>query len=176
MANLKPPVNENDHHTGNDKAKITLVEYGDYQCSHCAHAHPLLKELLEEKGDYFKFVFRNFPLKEAHPLAMLSALAAEAAGKQHKFWEMHDMLYENQAQLNRDSFIKFAESLDLDLEKFAADLQSEAVSSKVENDFESGIRSGVNGTPSFFINDQKLNIYDGTYESLKSAVTDYVQE
>ncbi|MBF9254902.1 DsbA family protein [Pontibacter sp. 172403-2] len=171
MANLKPPVNEHDHYTGNTNASITLVEYGDYECSHCAHAHPLLKQLLEEKGDDFEFVFRNFPLNEVHPLAMLSALAAEAAGKQHKFWEMHDMIYENQAQLNRDSFVDFAEALSLNLEKFAADLQSEATTSKVENDFESGIRSGVNGTPSFFINGRKLNSYDGTYESLKNALT-----
>jgi len=171
MTNLKPPVNESDHHTGNTNASITLVEYGDYECSHCAHAHPLLKQLLEEKGDDFEFVFRNFPLNEVHPLATLSALAAEAAGKQHKFWEMHDLIYENQAQLNRDSFVDFAESLNLDLEKFAADLQSDEVSAKVESDFESGIRSGVNGTPSFFINGQKLTSYDGTYESLKSTLT-----
>ena len=170
MSKLKPPVSDHDQQTGNSNAAVTLVEYGDYQCSHCGHAYPLINKLLEEKGDQVQFVFRNFPLNEAHPLARLSALAAEAAGEQGKFWEMHDMIYENQAQLDRDSFVDFAEQLDLDLEKFASDLQSEVISSKVERDFESGIRSGVNGTPSFFINGEKLRNYDGNYASLEKAV------
>ncbi|PRY11306.1 thioredoxin-like protein [Pontibacter ummariensis] len=170
MANLTPPVNEHDQQTGSSNAPVTLVEYGDYQCPHCAQAHPLVKQLLEEKGDQVRFVYRNFPLSQSHAMAKPAAQAAEAAGQQGKFWEMHDMIFENQKQLDQDSLNKFAESLDLDVGKFSKDKESEEVASKVEEDFESGIRSGVNGTPSFFINGERLETYDGSYESLSTAV------
>ncbi|WP_347156829.1 DsbA family protein [Pontibacter chitinilyticus] len=171
MAHLKPPVESSDHQTGNNNAQVTLVEYGDYQCSHCAHAYPLVKQLLEEKGDDFQFIFRNFPLRESHPLAELAARAAEAAGEQHQFWEMHDKIYEHQRELREDSFEQFARELRLDLNQFSSDMKSDEIASKVERDFESGIRSGVNGTPSFFINGEKLNSYDGSYKSLKQALS-----
>jgi len=176
MAHLKPPVSERDQQTGNANAPVTLVEYGDYQCSHCAHAHPLLKQLVEEEGGELRFVFRNFPLSQSHPLATLAAQAAEAAGKQQKFWEMHDMIYEKLDGLSRDSFTAFAASLGLDLEKFDADLESDDIAAKVESDFESGIRSGVNGTPSFFINGERISSYDGSYESLQAAVAQAAQD
>lgn len=168
---LKPPVGEHDQQTGKPDTKTTIVEYGDYQCPHCGHAHPLIKRLLKEHGDRFRFVFRNFPLQEIHPAAYMAALAAEAAGRQGKFWEMHDMIFENQQNLHGHSFLDFAEALQLNMPQFAADWKSEAISAKVENDFESGIRSGVNGTPTFFLNGERYNEYDGTYESLAEAVT-----
>ena len=170
MSKLKPPVSDKDHQTGNLDAAVTLVEYGDYQCPHCGHAHPLLKRLLKEKGKSFRFVFRNFPLQESHPAAFMAALAAEAAARQGKFWEMHDTIFENQQDLHGSSFIKFAEKLGLDIKTFSADWDSKDLAAKVEADFESGIRSGVNGTPSFFLNGNKLDSYDGTYESLAEAI------
>ncbi|MEO8583165.1 MAG: thioredoxin domain-containing protein [Flavitalea sp.] len=170
MSKLKPPVNESDKHTGNKSSGIVLVEFGDYQCPHCGHAHPLLKKLIREAGSEFEFVFRNFPLQEAHPQAFMAALAAEAAGEQGKFWEMHDMIFENQNILQGPAFLDFAEQLALDLHKFGADWKSARMVSKVEEDFESGIRSGVNGTPTFFLNGERLNTYDGDYQSLLNAV------
>ncbi len=114
-------------------------------------------------------MFRNFPLQESHPAAYPAALAAEAAGKQGKFWPMHDMIYEHQDNLNGNSFMHFAEALALDLERFREDAESDALGLKVDADFESGVRSGVNGTPAFFINGEML-AYDGTYASLLAAV------
>jgi protein-disulfide isomerase len=169
MSKLKPPVNEKDQQTGNLHSRITLVEFGDYQCPHCGHAHPLLQQLLSEVKD-LRFVFRNFPLQEIHPAALMAALAAEAAGLQGKFWPMHDLIFENQERLSGNLFLDIAEGLDLNLEKFARDWKSKEAQEKVESDFESGIRSGVNGTPGFFINGNKLTSYDGTYESLLMAV------
>jgi protein-disulfide isomerase len=170
MSKLKPPVNDRDQQTGNLHAKITLVEYGDYQCPHCGHAHPLLKRLLSEMGNELRFVFRNFPLQETHPAAYMAALAAEAAGKQDKFWPMHDLIYENQQNLHGHSFIDFAEALKLNLQLFGKDWKSEEIQGKVESDFESGLRSGVNGTPTFFVNGEKLVSYDESYESLVEGI------
>ena len=115
MAGLKPAVNNKDHQTGNIKAKVVLVEYGDYQCPHCGVAHPFIKQLLKEFDKELHFVFRNFPLQESHPAAMISAIAAEAADKQDKFWAMHDMIFEHQDELSEDSLFEFAESLGLDI-------------------------------------------------------------
>ena len=171
MAKLKQPVSENDHQTGNLKARITMVEYGDYQCSYCGHAHPLIKHLLKEKGDVVRFVFRNFPLQDIHPMAMSAALAAEAAALQGKFWEMHDLIYEHQDQLSNDFLLQLAIELGLNERKFASDWQSETIYSRVESDFETGVRSGVNGTPTFFVNGSRLNTYDETYESLLMAIS-----
>lgn len=170
MAKLKPPVGEQDQQTGNRKASLTLVEYGDYQCPHCGHAHPLVKKLLQQRADDVHFVFRNFPLAEIHPAAMMAAQAAEAAGKQGKFWEMHDAIFEHQDNLHGNVFLDFAKDLNLDLQTFAQDWKSEAVLAKVTQDFESGMRSGVNGTPTFFINGIKFDAYDGTYESLEEGL------
>ncbi|MBA4166387.1 MAG: thioredoxin domain-containing protein [Chitinophagaceae bacterium] len=170
MSKLRPPVGTADQSAGNITAAVTLVEFGDYECPHCRHAHPLIKRLLKNKSDSFHFVFRNFPLQEIHPNAHLSALAAEAAGKQGKFWEMHDLIYDNQERLNGHFLLDLAKELDLDLHLFGSDWKSTAISNKVENDFESGVRSGVNGTPTFFINGNPLMTYDGSYESLVDAL------
>lgn len=170
MSTLKTPVGGLDHQKGKPGATITLVEYGDYQCSHCGEAFLLIKKLMKEFSNDLVFVFRNFPLQESHPEALGAAQAAEAAALQNKFWEMHDLLYEQQGQLNKDNFIYFAESLNLDIDKFKNDYDSENVMSQIESDIESGIRSGVNGTPVFFINDTRLDAYNETYESLEDAV------
>lgn len=170
MSRLRTPIDEADHQTGRPSASVTLVEYGDYQCSHCAAAHPIIKKLLKDLGSDLLFVFRNFPLQESHPNAMIAAQAAEAAALQDKFWEMHDLIYEHQDELDQDNLIYFAETLDLNVPKFSNDMNSQNVISKIENDFESGVRSGVNGTPTLFINDQRVDNYDESYESLADAV------
>jgi protein-disulfide isomerase len=170
MSILKVPVNGDDNHQGNRNAAITLVEYGDYQCPHCRRAYPLVKRLLEEKGEELNFVFRNFPLKKIHPLAFSAAVSAEAAGKQKKFWEMHDVIFENQNKITAHFLLILAGEIGLDIAQLERDLQSEEIRIKIENDFYSGILSGVNGTPSFFINGSRLLAYDETYESLLNAI------
>ncbi|MEO5891682.1 MAG: thioredoxin domain-containing protein [Ferruginibacter sp.] len=167
---LRPPIDDKDQKFGEKNTSVVLVEFGDYQCPHCGHAYPLLKRLMNELFTDMTFVFRNFPLAEAHPFATIAALAAEAAGNQGKFWEMHDLIFENQRRLSNDIFLDFSTVLQLDENKFMADWKSEATLAKVERDFESGVRSGVNGTPTFFINGARLSTYDGSYESLKDAV------
>ena len=157
MGTLKPAVSATDHSQGNKNAAITLVEYGDYQCPYCGQAYPILKEIQEYFGEKLKFVFRNFPLQNIHPFAVPAAIAAESAAKQNKFWEMHDMLFENQANFHGNSFMEFAKLLDLDTTQFSNDSKSEAILQRIENDFESGIKSGVNGTPSLYINGLKYN-------------------
>ena len=170
MSTLKLPVNATDHHQGNANASIILVEYGDFQCPYCRRAHPLVKRLLKERGDDINFVFRNFPLREIHPHAYVAAVTAEAAANQNKYWEMHDLIFDNQDELNTDFLLSLVERIGLDMERFAKDFKSEALNNKIENDFEGGIRSGVNGTPTFFINGTKLLTYDETYESLLDAI------
>jgi protein-disulfide isomerase len=170
MPRLKTAVNSADHHQGNINAAITLVEYGDFECPHCSHAHPLIKRLLKEKGKELYFVFRNFPLSEIHPNAYASATAAEAAAKQGKFWEMHDLIFENREKLSTKFLLALADHIRLDPVQFAKDLKSEEIKSKIETDFESGVRSGVNGTPTFFLNGSPVLTYDETYESLLDAV------
>jgi protein-disulfide isomerase len=170
MSELKIAVSSVDHHIGNVNAAITLVEYGDFECPYCGHAHPLIKRLLQEKGNELQFVFRNFPLRQIHPNAYISAISAEAAGRQGKYWEMHDLIYENQDKLGIEYLYSLAKSLGLDLTQFSQDAESRVILDKIQTDFEGGIRSGVNGTPSFFINGQKLLTYDETYESLLDAI------
>ena len=166
MSDLKLSLHPNDHQQGNPNAGILLIEYGDYECPYCGRAYPLLKRLLKEKGKEFQFVFRNFPLRDIHPYAYAAAMSAEAAGKQGKFWEMHDQIFENQEKLNAGFLLSLSRHLNLDDARFAKDSKSAEIKAKVEGDFDSGIRSGVNGTPSFFVNGKKLQTYDETYESL----------
>ena len=152
---LRPPVSTADHIEGNPAAAIELVEYGDYQCPHCGRAYPIVKALQKEFGDRLKFVFRNFPLRNIHPDAEMAAVAAEAADLQGMYWQMHDIIFENQDALSQEVFPEFAAALDLDVQQFQNDLKKEELKIKVENDFESGVRSGVNATPTFFINGEK---------------------
>jgi protein-disulfide isomerase len=173
MAELKPAVNSKDHIQGENTAPLELVEYGDYQCPHCGHAYPIIKNLQRSLGADLKFVFRNFPLAEMHPDAFNAAVAAEAAGLQQKYWDMHDIIFENQQELNLESLFLYAKTIGLDAVRFKNDIQKNELSTKVEEDFESGIRSGVNGTPSFFINGKKYNgdwEEDAFHQYLKSQL------
>ncbi len=169
MSTLKPAVGSEDHIQGNANATIELVEYGDYECPHCGRAYPLIKSIQQQMGDQLKFVFRNFPLEEAHPHAVHAAVAAEAAAAQNKFWEMHDIIYEHQRHLNDKNLVDYAKQIGLNPEQFAQDFEAPASQEKVDTDFESGVRSGVNGTPSFFINGKK---FEGSWED---ELFDYLQ-
>ena len=160
MTRLIPLVNKNDHVLGNIAARIELVEYGDYECPYCGRAYPIVKGIQEQLGEELKFIFRNFPLSKIHPHAFSAAVATEAAGLQDKFWEMHDIIFENQKKLDTGSIIFFAGDIGLNLESFKNDIQQIQMTDKVNRDFESGIRSGVNRTPTFFINGYK---YDGEW-------------
>jgi protein-disulfide isomerase len=154
---LAEPVNEHDHRLGPATAAVTLVEYGDYECPYCGAAYPVTKELRRMLGDDLQFVYRHFPLSQIHPRAFTAALAAEAAGAQGRFWEMHELLYANQQRLDRGSLPLYAQALGLDLERFARDVDERTYEPKVRSDFLGGVRSGVNGTPTFFINGVRHN-------------------
>jgi protein-disulfide isomerase len=169
MVELTTPVGALDHQIGKPGATIILVEYGDFQCPHCAEAYPLIKKLMKEFHNEVVFVFRNFP-QAVHPEAMMAAQAAEAAGLQNKFWEMHDLIFEQQDQLSENNLVYFAESLNLDLDKFENDRNSADIMSRIESDIDSGIRSKVTATPTFFVDDERLETYDETYESLSNAI------
>lgn len=166
-ATLTPPVSEADHSAGPDDAPVTLVEYGDYECPYCGMAHPIVKRAQRELGSQLRFVFRNFPLAEAHPHARLAAQAAEAAGAQGKFWEMHDMLFEHQDALEVEDLVGYAKAIGLDTTKFAHDLEDAAFVKRVRDDFRSGVKSGVNGTPTFFMNGAR---YDGSWANVEAFI------
>jgi len=161
MSKLTPPVGPHDHAQGSPEARITLVEYGDYECPHCGAAYPIVKQIQEELGDDLRFVFRNFPLSETHPHALRAAQAAEAAALQGRFWEMHDTLFENQQRLGEVQLHRYAGAIGLDVQRFVLDLDSEAVAARVRSDFLSGVRGGVNGTPTFFVNGAR---YDRSWD------------
>jgi protein-disulfide isomerase len=154
---LTPPVDEHDRQLGGARAVVTLVEFGDYECPFCGRAHSVVTEILRRMGDEILFVFRQFPLARAHPHALSAALAAEAADAQGEFWPMHNTLFLNQAALRDEDLIGHAENLGLDVERFSADLASRKHMPKVRSDFRSGIRSGVNGTPTFFIDGERFD-------------------
>jgi protein-disulfide isomerase len=151
MTQLTPPVGPGDHILGDSGASITLLEYGDYECPYCGRAHPVVKEVLGQMSAEVRFVFRHFPLAEMHPHALAAAEAAEAAGAQGKFWEMHDMLYENQDALEPADLVGYAEALGLDTARFVRELAAHTHLGKVEAGFRTGVKSGVHGTPTFFI-------------------------
>lgn len=160
---LAPPVGPHDHVQGRADARVTLVEYGDYECPHCGRAYLVLQTVLPELGDAVRFVFRNFPLTEAHPNAEAAAEAAESVAVhagEDGFWAMHDMLYENQDALETDDLLGYAEAAGADRALVASDLSTGATTARVRADFKSGIRSGVNGTPTFFVNGRR---FDGAW-------------
>lgn len=152
MSKLKLPVSERDHAEGAADAPITLVEYGDYECPHCGRAYPIVKEVQRVFGKRLRFVFRNFPLGEMHPHAEHAAEAAEIAGGMGKFWPMHDILFERQGSLGDSSLGEYAGKLGLDAKVFHQKLAAHEAEARVKEDFLSGVKSGVNGTPTFFIN------------------------
>jgi protein-disulfide isomerase len=159
---LTLPVDpQRDHTQGPANAAATLVEYGDYECPYCGAAYPIVKEIQERMGERLQFVFRNFPITTSHPRAEQSAEAAEAAGSQGRFWEMHDLLYENQRHLEDEDLHGYAARLGLDLDTFDNDLAEHVHAPRVHEDFMSGVRSGVNGTPTFYINGAR---HDDSYQ------------
>lgn len=155
---LSEPVTAEDHTQGPADAPVTLVEYGDYQCSYCGEAYPILKEVQARMGKSLRFVFRNFPITSIHPQAFIAAEAAEAAGGQGKFWQMHDWLYEHQYDLTPESLVIYAEQLGLDRSRFVKEVNDQTYAARIKADFQGGVMSGVNGTPSLFINGER---YDG---------------
>jgi protein-disulfide isomerase len=166
VSRLVLPVSARDHFRGSPDAPVILVEYGDYQCPFCGEAHHVLRNLLAQVGDALTLVYRHFPLTTVHPHAQLAAEAAEAAGAQGQFWEMHDTLFENQQALDADSLLEYAAGLGLHVDAFAEDLTRRKFADRVREDFLSGVRSGVNGTPTFFINGVR---HDGGLDALRDA-------
>jgi protein-disulfide isomerase len=166
---LRIPVSEQDHIQGDEDAPITLVEYGDYECPHCGRAYPIVKKVQKHFGKRLRFVFRNFPLTESHPHAESAAEVAEWAGTQNKFWEMHDGLFENQDSLGGPLYVEIAEDLALDPRALRKSLEGREFAGRVRADFSGGARSGVNGTPTFFINGRRHDAsFD--YDTLLAAI------
>jgi protein-disulfide isomerase len=161
-AGLTLPVDDDrDHIQGPAAAPVTLVEYGDYECPYCGAAYPIVKELQAREGEGLRFVFRNFPITTSHPHAEQAAEAAEAAAAQGRFWEMHDHLYEHQRHLENEDLRGYAAELGLDVARFSDELAQHAHAGRVREDFMSGVRSGVNGTPTFYVNGVR---HDDSYE------------
>jgi len=161
MARLTVPVSGRDHIQGNVQAPLTLLEYGDFECPYCGAAYPNVKQVQKRLGGQLRFVFRHFPLAQVHPHAEHAAEAAEAAGAQGMFWEMHDALYEHQDALDDLHLVQYAVDLSLDVARFELDMAAHTYAGRVREDFMSGVRGGVNGTPTFFINGQR---HDASYD------------
>jgi len=161
MATLKVPVTPEDHIQGDPNAQLTLLEYGDYECPHCGRAHPIVKRVQKHFGRRLRFVFRNFPLTQIHPHAQTAAETAEFAGANGRFWEMHDLIFENQDRLGLPLLLALTEELGLDPQALREALTTGEFEPRVRRDFLSGVRSGVNGTPTFFVNERR---HDGPWE------------
>ncbi len=170
---LRVPVSQEDWGRGPADASVTLVEYGDYECPACQRAYVEVEKLLTAERGNVKFVYRHFPLMSTHPQAMAAALAAEASGRQGKFWEMHSKLYESRGQIGDERIRGYAQELRLDMDRFAQDIKSKEIEANIRQERLAGARSGVNGTPTFFV---KGSRYDGdfTYEALSTAVQTFV--
>ena len=158
---LVVPVSERDHSQGPATAAVTLVQYGDYECPYTRQSTNVVRAIQQQLGDKLRFVFRNFPLTEIHPHALHAALAAEAAAAQDKFWQMHDYIFHHQHTLADADLAQFAEAVGLDMQQYARDMTEQRALARIEEDVESGERSGVQGTPTFFINGV---LYRGSWE------------
>lgn len=169
MALLKVSISNDDHIQGNRHAPVRLVEYGDYQCPYCAAAHPVVKKLQKHYGQDLCFVFRHFPLNEIHPFAETAAEAAEFAAEANAFWPMHDLIFENQKHLSLPTFVALSEQLGLPVESLEYAIMTRKYEQKIKKDFLSGLRSGVNGTPTFYINNERYN-GELNFEGLISAI------
>ncbi|MBI3805212.1 MAG: thioredoxin domain-containing protein [Nitrospirae bacterium] len=165
----KTVMTKDDWTLGAPDARVTMLEYGDFECPYCGMARPVLESLVEEEPDTVRLVFRNFPLTNIHPHALMAAEAAEAAGAQGQFWEMHDMLFDHQDALEYDHIVAYAAALGLDVERFDRELRGEVYREKVREDFRRGIQDGVNGTPTIFMNRIR---YDGPRDrvSMRAAI------
>jgi formate-nitrite transporter family protein len=158
---LEPPVGERDHALGPSDARVTLVEFGDFECPHCGALHPIVQAARKAFGDNLRFVFRHFPLRSSHPHAMAAATAAEAAGAQGRFWEMYDRLFRRQTELEDHDLERHASELGLDVARFRASLDEPDHEVRIGEDLASAVRSGARGTPSLFINGE---LYEGSLE------------
>ena len=158
---LVVPVSERDHSQGPATAAVMLVQYGDYECPYTRQTTNVVRAIQQQLGDQLCFVYRNFPLTEIHPHALHAALAAEAAAEQGKFWQMHDYIFHHQHTLEDTDLAHFAEAVGLDLQQYARALGDQRSLGRIEEDVESGERSGVQGTSTFFINGI---LYGGSWE------------
>jgi len=172
-ATLVPPVGKRDHIQGPSSALVTMVEYGDYQCPFCGDVYPIIQKLQHQFGDQLRFVFRNFPLARIHAYAQRAAEAAEAADGQGKFWEMHDYLFEHQDALDAENLVRAAVALGLDKVKFNREVAERVYADRVQQDIQSGIDSGVGGTPTMFINGVR-NDDEDDFETLKAKIDEAI--
>ncbi len=170
LSRLLLPIRPIDHVHGPEDAPYTLVEYGDYECPGCGRLYVILRDLQRDIASRLRVVFRHFPLSGIHPNAQQAAEAAEAAGEQGKFWEMHTLLFERQQALRTKGLIRYAEELTLDVERLRDELKNKTYSERVRADFRAGVQNGVYGTPSLFLNGVR---YDGAWgtQSLRSLLT-----
>jgi formate-nitrite transporter family protein len=150
LPELTPPLSAEDHVDGPERAELELVMYGDFQCPYCTAAYPIVKRVRDQLAPRLLFAFRHFPLRDIHPDAERAAEAAEAAAAQGAFWEMHDRMYESRGALGRDDLVAYAAELGLDASRFASELDSSTHAARVQRDLDSGLSSGVTGTPGFF--------------------------
>jgi protein-disulfide isomerase len=155
---LVPPVGPDDHTSGPPNAPITLVEYGDFECPHCGAAYSILERIRERLEGRLQFVYRHFPLAESHPHAEHAAEMAEAAAEHGRFWEMHRMLFEHQDALDDQSLVRYAAAVGVDADWAASALSAGTFAERVRAQFMSGVRSGVNGTPTLFINGARYDL------------------
>jgi len=169
MAKLKVPVTASDHSLGEEEAPAVLVEYGDYQCPHCAHAQPVIHALIKHFGERLRFIFRHFPLSQIHPEAEPAAETAEFAAAQNRFWEMHDAIFKNQQSLGLPLLSELTRGLGLSPEDLLEALKAKTYAPVVREQFMGGVRSGVNGTPTFFINGVRFDGPAG-FEDLVEAI------
>jgi protein-disulfide isomerase len=161
MDTLSPPLSERDHVVGPPTARVTLVEYGDFECPHCGALYPIINAARKAFGGNLRFAFRHFPLRSSHPHALAAAKAAEAAAEQGRFWEMHDRLFQRQTELDDADLERHARELGLDVERFRRSLGERTHEVRIREDLASAARSGAKGTPSLFINGAR---YEGPLE------------
>jgi len=166
---LRAPISDEDWSRGPANAPVTLVEYIDFECEHCQAAYPMLERLVRAYRDHVRFVVRHFPVTGSHPRAMDAALAAEAAGRQGRFWEMHERFFKEAGRLAPEDLLRHARELRLDLGRFDRDMSDPQLRRKIEEQKRQGVRSGLNGTPTLFLCGVR---YDGprTYDALAEAI------
>ena len=174
---LVDPLGPADHVMGPDHAPVTVVEYGDFECPHCKQATGAVKLMLARFGPQVRFAFRHFPLEEVHPHALRAAEAAECAGGQGKFWEMHDLLFDKQEHLKLNQLFEYARSLGLDMARFQAEMDDEIYLQRVREHQKSGDASGVRATPTFYVNGALLDVSYGLHallDGVQAALRSYV--
>jgi formate-nitrite transporter family protein len=162
MTELTPPLSAEDHVDGPERAELELVMYGDFQCPYCTAAYPIVHRIRDQLAGRLLFAFRHFPLRDVHPDAERAAEAAEAAAAQGAFWQMHDRMYESNGALSREDLISYAGELGLDSQRLAEELDSEVHRPRVQRDLDSGLASGVTGTPGFFVGGR---LYGGSFDA-----------